>query len=140
MATAKKLPSGNWRVNVYVGIVDGKRKYKSFTAPTKAEAELNAALYVSGKSDFPSSCSRSLRSVSLDYINSRSNILSPSTLHGYYNIVYNYIPDVFSTPVSDITSFMLQSAFNTFALNHSSKTLKNTYGFDSPYLHHILLP
>lgn len=36
MATAKKLPSGNFRVRVYVGVgANGKKKYKSFTATTK---------------------------------------------------------------------------------------------------------
>ena len=40
MASAKKLPSGSWRVNLYIGKTpDGKRQYKSFTADTKKEAE-----------------------------------------------------------------------------------------------------
>jgi len=35
----KKLPSGSWRVQIMVGYSDdGKKKTKSFTAPTKAEA------------------------------------------------------------------------------------------------------
>ena len=42
---AKKLPSGNWRVRLYVGKEDGKPKYKSFTASTKKEAEFAAAQY-----------------------------------------------------------------------------------------------
>ncbi len=46
MATAKKLPSGHWRVNLFIGKeLDGKRKYKSFTAETKKEAEFMAAQY-----------------------------------------------------------------------------------------------
>ena len=39
MATARKLPSGNYRCRVYLGKVNGKDAYKSFTAPTKKEAE-----------------------------------------------------------------------------------------------------
>lgn len=37
MAKAKKLPSGNWRVNLYdyTDPATGKRIYKSFTATTK---------------------------------------------------------------------------------------------------------
>lgn len=39
MATAKKLPSGSWRCLVYTGTdINGRRKYKSFTAGTKREA------------------------------------------------------------------------------------------------------
>ncbi|MFR1475685.1 MAG: hypothetical protein ACLSB9_08035 [Hydrogeniiclostridium mannosilyticum] len=39
MAKAKKLPSGNWNVKVFSHIENGKRKYESFTAESKAEAE-----------------------------------------------------------------------------------------------------
>ena len=42
MATAKKLQSGNYRCRVYLGKENGKDVYKSFTAPTKKEAEFNA--------------------------------------------------------------------------------------------------
>ena len=37
MAKAKKLPSGNWRVNLYdyTDPATGKRIYKSFTATTR---------------------------------------------------------------------------------------------------------
>ena len=46
MATAKKLPSGSWRVQLYVGKgPDGKRQYLSFTRPTKKEAEYEALQY-----------------------------------------------------------------------------------------------
>lgn len=47
MAKAKKLPSGNWRVRAYIGTdSEGKKKYKSFTAPTKKEAEYLASEYL----------------------------------------------------------------------------------------------
>ena len=45
MATAKKLPSGNYRVRVYDKATE---KYKSFTAPTKREAERLASDYLAG--------------------------------------------------------------------------------------------
>ena len=45
MATAKKLPSGSWRVQVYSHSKDGKKIRESFTAPTKAEAEMKAAKF-----------------------------------------------------------------------------------------------
>ena len=47
MATAKKLPSGSWRCLVYTGTdINGRRKYKSFTAGTKREAEYLATQYM----------------------------------------------------------------------------------------------
>ena len=46
MAKAKKLPSGKWRALVYdYTDSNGKRKYQSFTAETKKEAEFLAADY-----------------------------------------------------------------------------------------------
>ncbi len=45
MATAKKLPSGNWRVRAY----DKKtKKYKSFTSTSKSKAEHMATEYLNG--------------------------------------------------------------------------------------------
>jgi hypothetical protein len=44
MATAKKTPSGNWRVQIFLGRdKDGTKRKKSITAPTKREAERLAA-------------------------------------------------------------------------------------------------
>jgi hypothetical protein len=50
MATPKKLPSGNWRVQVFVGYDEnGKRIKKSFTAPTKKEASYLASDFIINK-------------------------------------------------------------------------------------------
>ena len=54
MATAKKLPSGTYRVRVfdhYETSLDGEKKaiYQSFTAPTKREAERAAAIWAANK-------------------------------------------------------------------------------------------
>lgn len=45
MPTEKKLPSGSWRCRVYVGrSPEGKKQYRSFTAATRKQAEMDAAL------------------------------------------------------------------------------------------------
>ena len=59
MAKAKKLPSGKWRALVYdYTDSNGKRKYQSFTAETKKEAEFLAAHYCLNKKvrSSPHSC------------------------------------------------------------------------------------
>ena len=48
---ATKLKSGNWNVRVYIGEVDGKKKWKSFTAKTKSEALRKAAAVEVGSYD-----------------------------------------------------------------------------------------
>ena len=47
MAKAKRLPSGNWRIQVSTGEKNEKGKYiyQSITAPTAKEAELAALEY-----------------------------------------------------------------------------------------------
>lgn len=43
---AKRLPSGSWRCQVYAGKnAEGKNQYRSFTCPTKREAEYQAAQF-----------------------------------------------------------------------------------------------
>ena len=85
MAKAKKLPSGSWRVLQFVGLdADGKRQYKSFTAPTKREAEFLAAEYVAKKKR-PSG--RMTVGEAIDrYIESKDGVLSPTTVSGYQKI------------------------------------------------------
>lgn len=47
VAKAKKLPSGNWRCEAYLGRdTNGKQIKKSFTAPTRKEAEYLVSQYV----------------------------------------------------------------------------------------------
>ena len=82
MAKAKKLPSGNWRVNLYdyTDPASGKRIYKSFTAATKKEAEYMAAEYkLDGKQRTASAGDMTLKEAYTRYIDSKTNVLSPST-------------------------------------------------------------
>lgn len=100
MATAKKLPSGSYRVQVYTGKdAHGKRQYKSFTAPTKKEAEFLAAQYSQTHIDI--SRSELLLSEAVErYIKSKENILSPSTVKGYYVVLRNYLSGLMNTRVA----------------------------------------
>ena len=84
MAKAKKLPSGKWRALVYdYTDSNGKRKYKSFTAETKKEAEFLAADYSLNKKMRSSTHSITLYDGYTRYIESKNNVLSPSTLREY---------------------------------------------------------
>ena len=84
MAKAKKLPSGKWRALVYdYTDSNGKRKYQSFTAETKKEAEFLAADYSLNKKLRSSTHSITLYDGYTRYIESKSNVLSPSTLREY---------------------------------------------------------
>ena len=78
---ARKLPSGSWRARLFLGEDEnGKKHYKSFTAATKREAERLALNYAEERATpdritFKDALAR--------YIESKSNVLSPSTLRGH---------------------------------------------------------
>lgn len=128
MASAKKLPSGNWRVNLYVGKSDdGKRQYKSFTADTKKQAEYMAAQYNVERKE-KMECKLTLYDAIKRYIESKRNILSPSTVRGYYVILNNYCPELMNIQVGDLTQEMIQLSINSMAAKFSSKSCRNTHG------------
>lgn len=127
MATAKKLPSGNWRVNQYIGKdINGKRIYKSFTASTKREAEYLAADYVITRKEQLED--KTIIQALTDYIDSKSNTLSVSTIRGYEIIKRNAIEEIKNIKLCDINEILLQKWMNNNAAKYSDKTLRNQFG------------
>ena len=107
MPKAKKLPSGAWQTYVYSHTENGKRKYISFTAGTKAEAELKAAEYKANK--------KRQRYVDITvgeaidrYIESKSGILSPSTLREYLRSAEHDLDELRPKKIKNLTSEDLQ--------------------------------
>lgn len=130
MAKAKKLPSGSWRVQIFVGKnEDGKRKYKSFTAPTKKEAEFLASEYAISKKESASPSKMTLGEAMDNFIGSKDAILSPSTVREY-KLMRNRIPVSFAEKqLSKITRDELQYFVNEEAKRVKWKTVYNTYYF-----------
>lgn len=132
MAKAKKLPSGAWRALAY-SYTDkaGKRHYESFTAPTKAEAEMKAAEFSAGKR-------RRARSdltvgEALDgYIRAKEAVLSPATVRGYLKMRRNNFAEIEHKRIRTLTSEDIQLFISSLALRHSSKTVSNVYGLLRP--------
>lgn len=134
MASAKKLPSGNWRVNLYIGnSPDGKRQYKSFTAETKKEAEFLAAQYNAFKKEQTDS-KLTFRAAAERYIDSKRNVVSPSTIRGYVSILKNNAQDIMPMKICDLTQECIQISINKLAMEHSAKTCRNVHGFISAVL------
>ena len=67
-----------------------------------------------------------------NYINSRRNVLSPSTLAGYNTVKKNRFKSVMNKPISEVSDW--QQIINEEALECSPKTLKNAWGLISPAL------
>ena len=127
MATAKKLPSGSWRVNLYVGKdPNGKRVYKSFTAPTKREAEFIAAEFVAKKKR---PVGRMTVGEAIDrYIESKDGVLSPTTVNGYRNLRANHLGALMSIQLDRLTREDVQREVNREAKQFSAKTVINAHG------------
>lgn len=114
MATAKKLPSGSWRVQLYAGKTpDGKRQYLSFTRPTKKEAEYEALQYQLHYKEICQDSSNMTLAEAMDkYIASKDGILSPSTIRGYDGIRRNHLQGLMGVRLNRITPAMAQEAIN----------------------------
>lgn len=136
MAKAKKLPSGSWRIRVYAGKdANGKDTYKSFTAPTKKEAEYMAAEFqMIGKHKNADAQDITLREAYDRYIESKNNVLSPSTVREYRRSANNDLQDIMRYKLSDLSPEIIQRSINAYAENHAPKTVRNVHGLLSSVL------
>ena len=125
MATAKKLPSGNYRVRVYDKATG---KYRSFTAETKREAERAAAEWLSGRQNVSTPQKATVGQAVRKYIDSKSNVLSISTIRGYEIIYNNAIDEIKDIYLSKLTTQTLQEWVNNNAAKYSPKSLRNQFG------------
>ncbi len=129
MPTAKRLPSGSWRCQVYAGKDEnGKRKYKSFTAETKKEAELLAAQFSMEKETFYEN-NLLLKDAMARYNKAKEKVLSPSTMRGYVQYAENNLADKGNIPISNINSELMQKWISEWSRTLSPKTVRNIYGY-----------
>ena len=144
MAKAKKLASGSWRCQVYshtetvidpvTNVKKERRIYRSFTSddPSPAgrrKAEAMAAEFALHKEDFKITTSYILKEAMERYCETKSNILSPSTLRAYKSLIRNAYPSILDRRTDKLSSVDVQKAINQLSENHSPKYVKNAYGF-----------
>lgn len=120
----RKLPSGTWFIQLRLDGVSVPVTASTSTA-CKRQAELIKAEHRAGKRtqrhDMPT-----LRTAIDNYINTRANVLSPSTVDGYRRIQRNRFQAIMDKP---ITGDGWQKAINNEAAICSPKTLRNAYRF-----------
>lgn len=122
---ATKLPSGNWRCRAYDRQT---KKCKSFTAPTRKEAEYLATKWLNEKSSPKRISNETVRQCVQNYIKSKENILSPSSVRGYYIILNNSIEEIAGIKLCDLTERDLQSWINGNATHYKPKSVKSQFG------------
>lgn len=158
MATAKKLPSGSWRVQVYSHTDEnGKRIYKSFTSADpspagKVEAEGLANEYLKTNSVKDRKKAHVISTMTVKdivsmYIADRKELgLSPKTIEGYEVIRDHAFPDLMDVQLADLDEDMINRAIakeknRTHARWRdnqtpiSAKTIRNEWGLINSALH-----
>lgn len=132
MPTAKKLPSGSYRVRIFdYRDEQNKPHYKSFTAATKKEAERMASMY---KYD-PKKEMYTFSELMEHYLDSKDAVLSPSTLRSY-TCMSKTLEEKYPKFCNkkEITQDDVQELINDMAKTKSPKTCKNYNAFISSIL------
>lgn len=127
MSTIKKTASGNYHTTVFVGYQNGKRKYKSITAPTKHQVKLLIAEALTEQPTESTYSALTLAQAYERYINSKSNTLSPSTLRGYKASAKNDFLELQQYKLSELNNELIQTAINEISAINSPKTVRNKY-------------
>lgn len=119
-ARGSYLKSGSYRIRVHVG----NGKYRSFTAPTKREAEMMAKRYevdhkVYKKAD---RLHIAFGDALAEYIENRTNIRSSSTIRKYKSMIEGYA-EINDIPICEIDNSTLIAFVNHMAAHKSYKTV-----------------
>ena len=128
---AQKLPSGSWRIQV---TINGERV--SITAPTRSEAT-NRAIVLLSSTERERKEGPTVEQAMRMFVESRRNILSPSTIAQYERFAESAFGSIRTIPVGRLTSADVQNAVNAEACRGkdrggaqvSAKTVKNEYAF-----------
>ena len=136
MPKAKKLPSGSYRCQVvdhYEVTIDADEKKhrkavrRSFTAPTKREAEFLAAQFEQSKERLISGDMDVITAIH-EYIESKKNVLSPTTVRTYRCLERNAYDDISAVKLHKLNQVTVQKWMNTYSLTHKPKGCANAHG------------
>ena len=126
----EKLPSGSYRIRktykgqVYTVIFDCK--------PTQKEAMQAMAKELDKVQK--KRTSMTFKIAAEEYIESKRNVLSPTTIKGYKSTMKTISEKFQDINIHDITALDIQTEINKLATGHSPKTVRNYHGFISAVL------
>ena len=122
---ATKLPSGRYRVQVFVGYDEnGQKIVKSFTATKKEDALLDAAQYKSRFGIGATGRDLTVAGAIHKYIESRTKVLSPTSIRSYRLIAATRLQSIMDIHIGDLKLADVQEAVNNDADRLSAKSLK----------------
>lgn len=123
--TARKLPSGSWFCRVRVNGKD-----IGITRPTEREAIAEAMAIKAGIKETRQQPKKMTLSQAIDnYIESRQNILSPSTIRGYRSMQRVRFQSMMRKEIFSVSQAQWQSAVDAESRIVNAKTLTNAWRF-----------
>lgn len=131
---ATKLPSGNYRIRVFVKTASGKPIRKSFTGSSKKEVEREAQQYIL---DHPSGTEklseRTFADAAEAFLTAREAVLSPATVRTYKSAqkcLTKYFPWLMNANIHDLTTDHLQRIVDGLVKRKMKpKSVQNYLGF-----------
>ena len=136
MAKPKKLPSGSYRIRVFIGrSADGKQIIKSITAPTARECKALAAQY---EAEHRRPSGTTVEGALRAFMEESRPTLAPGTIRGHnaYFRAWQNFPRLMNMAPDDVQASDIQQAVNTMARELtpkgnviSAKTVKERYHF-----------
>ena len=120
----KKLPAGKWYIQI---MVDKVRYSRAF------DTKEDAIYWASGLKTKSTQDAKAPRRLTVGeaidrYIDSKSSVLSPSTIAGYKRIRTNQLQGLMDIPLRSLTQDLVQREINKMAKDHSPKTVCNAHG------------
>ena len=127
---ARKLPSGRWQSKVYIGTVDGKKKFVSITESTRKECLLKAAAVQAEKKEASNFGQMTVDQAIDKYIEAKRAVLSPATVLGYSRKRKRYISShtIGTCTLDKLTTQNVQKWISDISVGLSRKTVQNIYG------------
>lgn len=126
----EKLPSGSYRIRkmykgtTYTVITEYKPTQKE--ALQLMSAEMDKAQEKHKRMTF--------QAAGEEYIESKRNILSPTTIRGYSSAMRTISKKFLEENIHDVTTMDIQAEINRLAVSHKPKTVRNYHGFISAVL------
>ncbi|MCQ2088007.1 MAG: site-specific integrase [Bacilli bacterium] len=133
--TIEKRSENSWRVKQ---MYKGKYYYASFDhKPSQKECTLALADAMDNGGD--PTIKGTFKAAYEKYVQSKSNVLSPTTIRGYESVIKNMSDDFKNTPIADITAAKVQQEINAYCMSpngkiRSPKTVRNCSGLISAVL------
>ena len=122
----EKTQYGKYRVRK---MINGKSVCITFDhKPSQKEIE---AELLDRKMKKTSDSQLSFKVAAEEYIQTKSNVLSPSTVTGYYSMLGSLSDTFKNTKMNKIENITIQREINRYAKDHTPKTVRNVNGFIS---------